>query len=238
MLKKISLTLLVVSLTAPALAGSITGQAFYDGKVPTLRPLTMSADPKCVEHYSGKEPPPNEVLVLGENQSLGNVLVEVIAGLPEGKEYPVPEEPAVLTQAGCRYQPRVFGIRAGQTLKIHNPDGTLHNVNCAPEKNPAFNRGMPPNVTDIEVVFEEPEGLFPFRCNVHPWMLAHCAVFDHPYFTVTKAEDNGKFEIAELPPGTYTIRATHERLGSQELEVTVPEEGAAKVEFHFKRPGS
>ena len=222
-----------------AAAGTVTGAAYYDGTVPGLKPVDMDSDPVCTAHYKDEEPPANEVLVLGEEQSLGNGLVEVIAGLPEDVEYDVPEEPVVLTQLGCRYSPRMLGVRAGQPLKVLNPDGTLHNVNAAPKKNPAFNRGMPANVKDFEVVFEEPEPIFAFRCNVHPWMLAYCAVLDHPYFAVSSAEKNGAFEIADLPPGKYTLRATHERLGTQEAEVEVPAEGdAAPVEFRFTRPGA
>lgn len=228
--------LMVAALLAgPVFAGEITGTAFYDGEAPSLKPLDMNADPKCAAQHEGKEPPANEVLVLGEGSSLGNVFVEVIAGLPEDAAYPVPAEPVVLTQHGCQYAPRVFGVRAGQTLKIMNPDGTLHNVNAAPLKNPAFNRGMPPNVTDMDVVFDTPEGLFPFRCNVHSWMVAYCAVMSHPYFAVTGPD--GKFTIADLPAGKYTVRATHERLGSQETALEVPEGGAVSAEFRFKRPG-
>ncbi|MBI1320136.1 MAG: hypothetical protein GC168_14490 [Candidatus Hydrogenedens sp.] len=233
-MRYVLITALLIS--APVFAGEVTGTAFYDGTVPQLKPLDMGADPKCAEHYAGKEEPANEVLVLGEGNTLGNVFVEIAAGLPEGKEYPVPEEPAVLTQSGCKYTPRVFGVRAGQKLRIENPDGTLHNVNAAPVKNTAFNRGMPPNVTDIEVVFDQPEGLFPFRCNVHTWMVAYCAVMSHPYFTVTGSD--GTFTIPDLPAGKYTVKATHERLGSQETELDVPESGAAQAEFRFSRPSA
>src|SRR5262249_23271174 len=158
-----------------------------------------------------KPPLVNEVLVLGDGNAMANVLAEVSSGLPDGTAYPMPADPAVLTQEGCRYSPRVFGMRAGQTLKIVNPDGTMHNVNAQPRINTPFNGGMPGNVREIEVNFDKPEPLFPITCNVHSWMFAYCAVYNHPFFAVT--DKTGTATIKDLPPGDYEIKVTHERLG-------------------------
>ena len=53
----------------------------------------------------------------------------------------------------------------------------------------------------------------PFKCDVHGWMNAYVGVLDHPYFAVTKPD--GSFSIPNLPPGSYTLAAWHERLGTQ-----------------------
>jgi plastocyanin len=223
-------------LAAPAAfaAGSIRANATYEGQVPNLKPIDMGQDKVCVEHHKDGPPPLNEVLVLGEAQAMANVLVEIVEGLPEGQRWPVPTEPVVLTQEGCRYNPRVFAVRAGQPLKVLNPDGTLHNVNAQPKVNPPFNRGMPANVQEFEVVFEKAEPLFPFNCNVHPWMKAWCVVKDNPFYGVT--DTSGAVVIGELPPGDYTVRATHEVLGEQTAKVTVEEGQTAEVAFTFSRP--
>ena len=39
---------------------------------------------------------------------------------------------------------------------------------------------------------------------------------DHPYFAVT--HDGGKFELKNLPAGTYTVEAWHEKLGTADAE--------------------
>ncbi len=226
--------LILVSTSAAMAGGSLTATARFEGAAPTMRPIDMGKDKACVDHYKEGTPPVGEMLVLGENQAMANVLVEIVSGLPEGKSYPVPEEPVLLTQEGCRYAPRVFVVRAGQTLKIKNPDGTLHNVNAQPRVNPPFNRGMPANVTEFDVVFEKAEPLFPFACNVHPWMQAHCAVLDHPYFGVT--DTSGAAIINDLPPGAYEVRATHEVLGEKTIAVTVEEGKEVEIAFVFERP--
>lgn len=41
----------------------------------------------------------------------------------------------------------------------------------------------------------------------------------HPYFAVTSAD--GTFRIDNLPDGRYTVRAWHERLGTQTFKVEI-----------------
>lgn len=213
-------------------AGSITGTVNFEGDAPEMKPLDTSADPVCAMKHK-ESPLLNETLVLGEGQTMANVLVRIIKGLPEGKEYPVPEEPVLLTQEGCQYSPHVFGIRPGQTLRVLNPDGTLHNVNCMPRTNKPFNRAMPSTITEMEEVFTVPEEAFSFKCDVHPWMRAFCAVIEHPFFMVT--EKDGKYSIEGLDPGEYEIEAWHERLGPKSATVTVAEGADATADFTFSR---
>jgi hypothetical protein len=65
-------------------------------------------------------------------------------------------------------------------------------------------------------------------------MQAFVGVVDHPYFAVT--QDGGKFELKNLPAGTYTIEAWHEKLGTQTQTLTVAEKQAAELTFTFKVP--
>jgi len=224
---------LATTLASMASAGTVTGTVVFEGNPPPMRPITMSADPICDAHH-GDETPVSEVLVLGPGQTMGNILVRVVEGLPADRDYPVPEEPVILDQAGCLYSPRVFTIHAGQTLRVLNPDGTLHNVNCRPKVNTPFNRAMPRTLESMEVTFDKPEDPFEFGCDVHPWMRAFCAVVDHPYVDVTG--EDGVFKIEGLAPGDYTIEAWHEFLGPQIAEVTVPEDGEVVADFTFTRP--
>jgi len=215
-----------------AVAGSVTGTATYSGEVPKLPPVDMSADPACAAMH-GDNPPVNEVLVLGEGQTLGNILVRVTKGLPE-KEYPAPSEPMVLTQEGCQYRPRVFVLHPAQTLKILNPDGILHNVHGMPEKNAPFNRAMPATLTEIEVTMPTVEDPFEIKCDIHRWMHSFCAVLDHPFYDVT--ESDGVYTIDGLAPGEYEITAWHERLPAQTVTVTVADDTPVKQDFTFERP--
>src|SRR5436309_15724442 len=121
-------------------ASSITGTVTFAGTVPTLKPLAMDADPACAKKHT--TPVPNEMLVLGTGNTMGNIMVWVSKGLAAGKTWPVPSAPAVLDQNGCQYKPHVMGIMVGQAYKILNSDGILHNIHTLPKINKSFNKPM------------------------------------------------------------------------------------------------
>ena len=131
----------VLAAAQAAQAGTITGTATYDGKVPALKPLSVAAEPICSKQH---ETVPNEMLVLGSGNTMANVLVRVVSGLPAGKTYPAPTTPVTMDQHGCQYKPHVMGIMVGQPFKVLNSDGILHNVHALPKVNATFNMAMPP----------------------------------------------------------------------------------------------
>lgn len=219
-----------------ALAGTITGKIIYEGEVPAvlLKPIDTSADPECAAHFTAENPVMNETLVLGEGQSMANILVRVTKGLPE-KTWEAPKEPVSMTQEGCRYTPHVTVVQLGQTLYVKNPDGIFHNVNCAPKQNKAMNKAMPKNMKVLEFNFDQAEEVpFRFKCDVHPWMMAYCAVLTNPFYDVT--EKDGIFTIEGLEPGEYEIEAWHERLGTQKATVTVTADKPGEANFTFSKP--
>jgi plastocyanin len=214
-------------------SATISGTVSFAGTAPALRPVTMDADPQCAQKHDS--PVPNQVLWLGDGNTMGNVFVQVKSGLAE-KQWPAPSEPGVIDQDGCIYTPHVMGVMAGQPLVFLNSDDLLHNVHGLPKANREFNLGMPATVKRTEVALGTPEPVFPVKCDVHPWMQAYVAVMAHPYFDSTA--DDGRFEIRNLPAGTYEIEAWHERLGTQTATVTVEDGGSATSDFTFTTPQS
>jgi plastocyanin len=210
-------------------ASSITGTVTFDGKAPTLKPITMDADPACAKKHSG--PVPSEMLALGNGNTMGNIMVWVSKGLPAGKTWPAPKTPVVIDQNGCQYKPHVMGIMVGQTYRILNSDGVLHNIHALPKINAPFNKPMPATLKETTVTFAKPEANFPIKCDVHPWMNAYLGVFTHPFFSVTGTD--GKYTISGLDPGTYEITAWHERLGPQTASVTVGASDTKTQNFKF-----
>jgi len=210
-------------------ASSVTGTITFTGKAPTLRPLAMEADPACAKKHSA--PVPNDVLVLGDGSTMGNIMVWVSKGVPAGKTWPAPKTPVVLDQKGCQYAPHVMGIMVGQPYKILNSDAILHNVHTLPKVNRSFNKPMPPTLTEVTTTFDKAEPVFHTKCDVHPWMSAYIGVFTHPFFSVTSKD--GKYTISGLDPGTYEITAWHEKLGTQTASVTVAASGTKTQDFKF-----
>ena len=231
------LAVLAAVMVWPSVAGaasSISGTVTFDGKTPTLKPLAMDADPVCAKKHTG--PVPNEMLVLGSGNTMGNIVVWVSKGLPAGKTFPAPSTPVVLDQNGCQYKPHVMGIMVGQPYKILNSDALPHNVHTLPKVNKPFNRAMPATVKEATTTFDKEEPIFPVKCDVHPWMGGYIAVFSHPFFSVTATD--GKFTISGLDPGTYEITAWHERLGPQTASVTVGANESKTQNFKFAMPAT
>jgi plastocyanin len=216
-------------------AATITGTITFDGKPPVLRPIAMDAEPVCAKKHAGHAVQP-EMLVLGSGQTMGNVMVYVSKGVPAGKTYPAPKTPVTVDQEGCMYLPHVMGIMVGQTYRILNTDGILHNIHTLPKINPSFNRGQPATVKEMTTMFPKAETAFQIKCDVHPWMQAYMAVFTHPFFSVTGTD--GKYTIAGLDPGTYEITAWQERLGMQTAMVTVGANDTKTQPFKFAVPAA
>ena len=214
-------------------ASSITGNVTFDGDAPTLPALAMDAEPECAAKHTG--PVPAEMVVLGDGNTMGNIIVWVSDGLPAGN-WAAPTTPVVLDQRGCVYVPHAMGIMVGQPYRILNSDGFLHNIHTLPEINTTFNRAMPATLTETTTTFGQPEAIFQIKCDVHPWMLAYIGVFDHPFFSVTSSD--GTYTISGLPPGTYEITAWQERLGTQTASITVGNSDTTSQDFTFAVPAA
>jgi plastocyanin len=228
---------LVVIMGWPGVAGAastINGSVIFDGKAPTLRPIAMDAEPVCSAKHAGGAP--NEALVLGTGNTMGNVMVWVSKGLAAGKTWPAPQTPVTLNQDGCTYKPHVMGIMVGQPYKILNSDGILHNIHTLPKVNASFNRGQPATVKEMSTTFPKAEDVFQVKCDVHPWMSAYIGVFTNPFFSATGPD--GKFTISGLDPGTYELTAWHERLGTQKATVTVAANETKTQGFKFALPAA
>jgi plastocyanin len=215
---------------SPVLGGAtVTGAVKFVGKPPVNAPIDMSEEPKCRSDYTTT--PREQIVVVNANGSLSDVFVYVKTGLPPDAKYPAPTTPVVIDQKGCMYHPRVFGIMVGQPLKIENSDPLLHNIKAMGKTNRPFNISQPAAGMTADRTFSAPEVMLPFECNVHGWMHAFAGVLPHPFFSTTAAD--GRFTIKNLPPGTYTIEAWHEKYGAQTATVTVQGTETKTVDFTF-----
>jgi plastocyanin len=217
-----------------ATAGEVKGTVALDGAAPKNADIKMNADPVCVKQTAGS-PQAQETFIVGKDgKSLANVFVYVKEGLSPDYSFDVPTESAKIDQQNCRYHPHVFGMRVGQKLEIVNSDPTLHNIHAMPKANTEFNNGQPIQGMKMDHTFTAKEVMVPFKCDVHGWMNAYVGVLDHPFFAVT--DDEGKFDLKGLPPGTYTIEAWHEKGGTVTQSVTVGASETKDITFTMKAP--
>lgn len=215
-----------------AMNSVVRGTVKFEGTAPKGEKLKMDADPVCKGLHTDAVYP--EEVVVNPNNTLRWVMVYVKDGLGT-RTFPTPTTPVTLDQHGCQYKPHVFGMMAGQGVKIVNSDATLHNIHPMPKVNSQFNVGMP-KVGEIMKNFDKPEDPFHIKCDVHKWMSSYCGVFSHPYFSVTN--ESGEFELKGLPAGTYKVVAWHEKYGTKEMDVTVGDGETKAVDFSFAETGA
>ncbi|PYY24234.1 MAG: hypothetical protein DMG62_04300 [Acidobacteria bacterium] len=214
----------------PATAASLHGTIHLQGSVPAPVEIDMGMDPGCT--ISNKQPNFSQQYVVGKGGGLGNVYVYVKSGLEESN-FAVPANPVLLDQKGCRYEPHVLALMAGQILRVLNSDLTMHNVHAQPNapSNSQWNISQMPKGAPIETTFHDPEVMMPFKCNQHPWMKAFVNVAANPFYAISNA--NGSFEIKGLPPGEYTIGAVHEAAGEQTQKISIGAKDTKTADFTF-----
>ncbi len=211
----------------------IYGSVKFLGTIPPRLPSKMNTDLFC-RKLNGGQPAYHSDGRVGVNGSLASVFVYIKSGVNSDTVYPVPLEPVVIKQRGCRYYPHVMGLRAGQTLRIVNEDPTLHNIHSLATMNANFNMGMATVGQMADKRFTNPEVMIRLKCDVHSWMDAYVGVLSHPYFAVTNNE--GNFTIPNLPQGDYVLEAWHETYGTKILNLTLTSDPKSqKLNFTFKK---
>lgn len=213
----------------PATAGTITGEVHFSGKAPARMPIDMSMDPACAMSATPNE---TEQYVVSKSGGLANVYIYIKAGAPASSA-PTGAQPVVLDQKGCRYIPHVIAVQQGGSVLVKNSDPTMHNVHTIPTEsgNASVDLSETPMGAPQTETFHQPETMLPVRCNNHPWMEAFINVAPNAYYAVTDAD--GRFTLPAVPPGTYTLAAVHEKLGEQDLQITVAPKATAKASFTF-----
>ncbi len=208
--------------------GTITGKVSFDGAVPVLKKIDMSQDANCAGAPGDKTA---DDLVVTDGK-LENVFVYLKGGPVDKFTFPIPSDPVVLDQQGCRYHPRVLGIQTNQVFKVVNSDNTTHNVHPSPKTNQEWNQMQAQGAAPIEKKFPRAETLIPVKCNQHPWMKASIGVLGHPYFAVSGKD--GSYTIKNVPPGSYTLVFWHETKGEQTQQVTVGAKESKTQDITYK----
>lgn len=142
-----------------------------------------------------------------------------------------PNQPAPVTaeisQQNRRFFPDTLWIPAGSTVSFPNLDPIFHNV-FSLSKPKEFDLGNYPKDHTRTVVFSKPGVVF-VNCHLHPNMSA--AIVIGPNRWGAKADPDGKFTIAGIPAGSYSIVAWHKSAGLFRQRVTVGDKPAPVTFF-------
>jgi plastocyanin len=143
--------------------------------------------------------------------------------------FDVRDEPrARMDQRNEAFTPHVLAIVAGTFVDFPNNDETYHNV-FSLSKTKTFDLGRYAAGRSKPVRFDRP-GIVRVFCDIHAHMSAFIFVFSHRYFSIT--DDEGRYRLENVPPGTYNVVAWNESTREETRKVTVPESGG-DVEQNF-----
>ncbi len=191
--------------------GTLIGRIVFDGTRPTPGVIYKkgTAD-KDASVCSATGDIPNEDLVVSESKGVANVFV-FLDKVPAGLNAAPPTEDIIFDQKNCRFTTHAMFCRVGQTVRLLNDDGALHNTRCMVVRNGPANNAISANDrTGIKLIYKTAERApISVKCDIHSWMSAYHLILDHPFAAVSDAE--GNFKIEGLPAGKYQFKVWHER---------------------------
>ncbi len=224
-----------VMLSGPLLAGayeevpipqgaSLVGTVKFSGTRPeSLRyNVKMGSNPEYCKIRADEK---GDVVVPQVQVSAAHELAEVVVFLQEvekGKALP-PEGPKVEVDL-CRFAPHVTTGVMGQSLRVGSQDSILHQVRgweyMGKNRLPTFMASNLKAGAEQAVPLQvKRSGILQLTCDQHRFMEGWVLVTANPYATVT--DQQGRFSLTDIPPGTHTLGAWHPVLGYQEAKVTV-----------------
>jgi len=197
----------------PAAAGALAGTL-------TLKPAAKPKVPP--RYYLG--PYRSARGESADAAAFGEVVI-YLQGETLNRKYPPPAQPLKMIQQGQQFVPRVLPVLAGTTVEFPNQDNFYHNV-FSVAGGERFDLGRFGQGESAVQTFTKP-AVVVIHCEIHADMKAYILVLDNPFFTQPDA--GGRFQLAGVPAGAYTLRAWHPTQGEQSVPVVVPETGTAEV---------
>jgi plastocyanin len=204
--------------------GAIKGKVTYNGAVPMRNVLPTKDEKIC------GGPRKDPLIRLGADKGVQEVAVS-LQGITKGKAWPAAAPTPVIDNKDCRFLPHVQVVPAGK-ISVLNSDPVLHNTHGFYDKRTAFNLALPNQGQSVDVELQRP-GTVRIECDAHGWMLGWVHVVDNPYYAVT--DDNGGFEIKDIPPGKYTLVANQEHTGPISMEVEVKAGETVNLPIELKK---
>lgn len=140
----------------------------------------------------------------------GKPLADAVVFL-ESKEARAAAKPVrdvAIAQVDKQFSPRVVVVPVGSLISFPNRDKVRHHVySFSPTK--TFELKLYTGMPDNPVEFDK-AGIAVLGCNIHDNMSAWVVVVETPYYARTAAD--GKVSLANVPPGSYRLRAWHPEL--------------------------
>ncbi|MFQ5674057.1 MAG: tetratricopeptide repeat protein [Nitrospinales bacterium] len=216
--------------------GSLTGRVKFTGPKSPARVFQLINMPNiefCSRMSDGKGHRLVHDFKVSETGGLKDTII-AISGIKRGKPFP----PSIysLKIRLCHAKDYVIGIRNGVDFLIENMDPIKHELATyeinGPEVFQTSNKSVIAHSSQVRSTFSRSDTQeLLIRCNLHPFLQTQAYIVDNPYFAVT--DEEGRFSIKDIPPGTYEVTAWHPFIPTQKGKVTITADGETKLDFTF-----
>lgn len=237
--------------------GTLSGVVTLEGKVPRPKGYNLVTLPDPV--YCGRISTGTgwrllQPFKVDPNGGFKDVVI-LLTDIKKGKtfEYTPPRIEAV----DCQFNPYIIVVRDRDKVEVVNMDPVLHDIQAYETSKMGarvlFNVPLPmskkikkqqllKNVTvknRAGKVIAQPikmrkgRNIFVMQCGFHAYMESWGLAVDHPYYVLSGQD--GKYEIEDIPPGTYKVMVWHPLL-NQEFDVTIEPGKATMLDVKFDAP--
>ena len=213
---------LVIVLLAALSPGLYPGT--IKGKVLTKKDIPR----RVAQRYPGKHP--NAAGLIEPIPAVAMILGPV-KGFPSS---PL-AEPQKIAQKDLKFHPPLLVVPVNTRVAFPNQDLEFHNV-FSYSKTKRFDLGRYHKGESKSVLFTKP-GVCKIYCEIHQWMRAVVAVTENPFYAV--ADEEGHFEIKNVPKGTYRLLIWKIDYKQAIQEINVPGSGTVEITVSLpeEKPG-
>ena len=215
--------------------GTIKGNAKMIGSMPYPRIYHLILFPNidmCAEVDTDDEM--NRVLddfkvsPAGGLKDVAITLEHVEAGKPFNKE------PINILSENCKFFPDLNFIRQGESFKVDNLDAVMHNSQVYQKERGKILLNIPipaEEVSDGIVTFKKKYKIMQMVCGMHEFMQTWGYRVQNPYFY--KTDDQGNYNIGDIPPGEYIVNAWHYLMKPQKRKIKIAAGETIDLSFVF-----
>ena len=239
--------------------GTVRGTVTLSGLVPDPKAynLVIFPDPEyCGRISNGNGWRLLRDFLVNEQGEVRNVVV-LLEGVTEGKPFSL-SVPRVEAR-DCRFLPFTTVVRSGHGIEVVNMDPVMHDIQAyetstAMGTRVLFNSPLSFNRRhhrgDLHATHDHRPGeslvrqfqlskkrrTFVMQCGFHAYMQSWAIAVDNPYYVLT--DENGRFFLEDVPPGTYDLRAWHPGIKQVvKQQVTIEPGENLTVDFQLPSPG-
>ncbi len=239
--------------------GTVRGTVTLSGAVPDPKAynLVIFPDPEyCGRISNGNGWRLLRDFLVNELGQVRNVVV-LLEGVAEGKPFSL-SVPRVEAR-DCRFLPFTTVVRSGHGIEVVNMDPVMHDIQAyetstAMGTRVLFNSPLSFNRRhhrgDLHATHDHRPGeslvrqfqlskkrrTFVMQCGFHAYMQSWAIAVDNPYYVLT--DENGRFSLEDVPPGTYDLRAWHPGIKQVvKQQVTIEPGENLTVDFQLPSPG-